>query len=116
MGYKFELVNDNVLEDELLVEGFGGEKVGCVFVVIIMGYVDYGKMLFFDYICCVKVVDGEVGGIIQYIGVYKVEIDNGEIIFLDIFGYVVFIVMCVCGVMVIDIVILVVVVDDGVML
>lgn len=81
-----------------------------------MGYVDYGKILLFDYICCVKVVVGEVGGIIQYIGVYYVEIECGMVIFLDIFGYVVFIVMCVCGVQVIDIVILVVVVDDGVML
>lgn len=38
------------------------------------------------------------------------------IIFLDILGYVVFILMCVCGVKVIDIVVFVVVVDDGVML
>lgn len=36
--------------------------------------------------------------------------------FLDILGYVVFISMCVCGVSIIDIIILVVVVDDGVML
>lgn len=29
-----------------------------------MGYVDYGKILLFDYICEVNVVEGEVGGII----------------------------------------------------
>lgn len=36
----------------------------CFFVVMIMGYVDYGKMMFFDSICKMKVVEGEVGGII----------------------------------------------------
>lgn len=36
--------------------------------------------------------------------------------FFDIFGYVVFSFMCVCGIVVMDIVVLVVVVDDGVML
>lgn len=42
--------------------------------------------------------------------------ENGKkIIFFDILGYAVFIFMCVCGVFVIDIIILVVAVDDGVM-
>ena len=117
MGYKVKLVSDNVLED-FLVEllKFEGEVVFCVLVVIVMGYVDYGKISLFDYICCVKVVFGEVGGIIQYIGVYHVEIDRGMVTFFDIFGHVAFIVMRVCGVKVIDIVIFVVVADDGVML
>lgn len=38
------------------------------------------------------------------------------LLFLDILGYVVFILMCFCGVQVMDIVVLVVVVDDLVML
>lgn len=83
---------------------------------MVMGYVDYGKILLFDYICCVKVVVGEVGGIMQYIGVYYVDMLCGVIMFFDMLGYEVFMVMCVCGVKVIDIVVLVVVVDDGVML
>lgn len=62
-----------------------------------MGYVDYGKISFLDVICQVCVVVGEVGGIIQYIGVYQVEIEyNNEqckFIFLDILGYEVFMVM-----------------------
>lgn len=29
-----------------------------------MGYVDYGKISFLDLICVIKVVVGEVGGII----------------------------------------------------
>lgn len=81
-----------------------------------MGYVDYGKILLFDYICKVNVIVGEVGGIIQYIGVYYVILEDGcKIMFFDILGYEVFIVMCVCGVKVIDIVIIIVVVDDDVM-
>lgn len=36
----------------------------CLFVVIIMGYVDYGKIIFFDILCNLCVVIGEVGGII----------------------------------------------------
>lgn len=117
-GYKVICVNDNDVEDVLLVliGENQGEVVQCLLVVIIMGYVDYGKILLLDYICCIKVVYGEVGGIIQYIGVYYVEMFKGVISFLDILGYVVFILMCVRGVKLIDIVVLVVVVDDGVML
>lgn len=89
----------------------------CVLIIMIMGYVDYGKILFLDVICKISVVLGEVGGIMQYIGVYQVKVLNGVLlIFLDMFGYVVFILMWVCGVYVMDIVVLVVVVDDVVML
>lgn len=117
MGYKVILCCENELEEVVMSDCDMGVVVElCVLVVIIMGYVDYGKIFLLDYICLMKVVFGEVGGIIQYIGVYYVEIENGMIIFLDILGYVVFILMCVCGVQVMDIVVLVVVVDDGVML
>lgn len=81
-----------------------------------MGYVDYGKIFLFDVIRKINVIEKEVGGIIQYIGVFVVEVNGRKIIFLDIFGYEVFIVMRVRGVQVIDIVVFVVVVDDGVML
>lgn len=129
MNYNVQVVS---LEDEdcELLEFFDfsyGEDEGgeedfqvCLLVVMVMGYVDYGKIWLLDIICKVNVCEVEVGGIIQYIGVYQVVVDlDGSqwlIIFIDILGYEVFIVMCVCGVKVIDIVILVVVVDDGVML
>lgn len=117
MGYKVILCRENELEEVVMSDcDMGVVAELCVLVVIIMGYVDYGKIFLLDYICLMKVVSGEVGGIIQYIGVYYVETENGMIIFLDILGYVVFILMCVCGVQVMDIVVLVVVVDDGVML
>lgn len=38
--------------------------VECLLVVIIMGYVDYGKIILLDFFCNIKVILGEVGGII----------------------------------------------------
>lgn len=58
-----------------------------------MGYVDYGKIMLFDCICNIMVVVGEVGGIIQYMGVQWVLIDYGDVVFFDILGYEVFSVM-----------------------
>lgn len=64
MGYKVIIVKENELEEKVLNDcSEEGKVIFCVLVVIVMGYVDYGKMLIFDYICLVKVVFGEVGGI-----------------------------------------------------
>lgn len=116
MGYKVILRRENELEEAVMSDRDTGVAVESrASVVIIMGYVDYGKIFLLDYIRLTKVVFGEAGGIIQYIGVYYVEIENGMIIFLDISGYVAFILMRVRGAQVTDIVVLVVVVDDGVM-
>lgn len=65
MGYKVVLCKENELEEVILLDCDDKfEEVFCVLVVIIMGYVDYGKILMLDYICCIYVVFGEVGGII----------------------------------------------------
>lgn len=55
-------------EEDLLIY-FEDEKddlevIERLVVVIIMGYVDYGKMILLDLICYIKVIVGEVGGII----------------------------------------------------
>lgn len=88
-------------------------------IIVIVGYVDYGKMMLFQVIIGVNVdcllEEKKCGMIIDLGYVYWLQLDGCVLGFIDVSGYEKFFFNMLVGVGGIDYVLLVVVCDDGVM-
>jgi translation initiation factor IF-2 len=112
--YKINLCQKPSLEEKVLKEPEVKMTQRRAPVVTLMGHIDHGKTSILDYIRKSKIIDKEAGGITQHISAYRINLDNGDITFVDTPGHETFTAMRARGADVTDIIIIVIAAEEGI--